>query len=71
MAKRYELSNEAWGVISGLLTETHGRGKPRLSDCLMLDGMLWALCSGAAWQDIAVRVFAAYTYSMSASGRFC
>lgn len=44
MAKRYELSNEAWGVISGLFTETHGRGQARLSDRLMLDGMLWVLC---------------------------
>ncbi|MCK3865487.1 transposase [Pseudomonas sp. B329] len=51
LAKRYELSNEAWGVISGLFTETHGRGQPRLNDRLMLNGILWVLCPGAAWQE--------------------
>lgn len=48
MAKRYELSDEAWGVVADLFIETHGRGRPRLSDRLMLDGVLWVLCSGAA-----------------------
>jgi transposase len=44
MAKRYELSDEAWVVVADLFTETHGRGRPRLSDHLMLDGVLWVLC---------------------------
>ncbi|WP_236192347.1 MULTISPECIES: hypothetical protein [Pseudomonas] len=35
MAKRYGLSDEAWGVISDLFIETHGRGRPRLSDRLI------------------------------------
>ena len=48
MARRYELSDEACGVVSDLFIETHGRGRPRLSDRLMLDGVLWVLCSGAA-----------------------
>ncbi|MCP6695530.1 IS5 family transposase [Pseudomonas donghuensis] len=55
MAKRYELSDEAWGVVSDLFIETHGRGRPRLSDRLMLDGVLWVLCSGAAWRDMPER----------------
>ena len=55
MAKRYELSDEAWDVVSDLFIETHGRGRPRLSDRLMLDGVLWVLCSGAAWRDMAER----------------
>ena len=50
-AKRYELSEEAWAVVADLFTETHGRGRPRLSDRLMLDGVLWVLCSGAARID--------------------
>jgi transposase len=49
MARRYELTDEAWNVVSDLFIETHGRGRPRLSDRLMLDGVLWVLCSGAAW----------------------
>ncbi|MGN4052661.1 transposase, partial [Pseudomonas sp. SM4] len=40
MAKRYELSDEAWIVVADLFTETHGRGRPRLNDRLMLDGVL-------------------------------
>jgi hypothetical protein len=34
MTKRYELSDEAWDVVAGLFDETHGRGRPRLSDQL-------------------------------------
>ena len=41
MAKRYELLDEAWIVVADLFTETHGRGRPRLSDRSMLDGVLW------------------------------
>ena len=55
MAKRYELSDEAWDVVSDLFIETHGRGRARLSDRLMLDGVLWVLCSGAAWRDMPDR----------------
>ncbi len=53
MAKRYELADEAWDVVSDLFIETHGRGRPRLNDRLMLDGVLRVLCSGAAWRDLA------------------
>ena len=55
MEKRYELSEEAWAVVADLFTETHGRGRPRLSDRLMLDGVIWGLCPGAAWRDIPER----------------
>lgn len=55
MVKRYELSDEAWTVVPDLFTETLGRGRPRLSDRLMPDGMLWVLCSGAAWRDMPER----------------
>ena len=61
MAKRYELSDEAWGVVSDLFIETHGRGRPRLSDRLMLDGVLWVLSSGAAWRDMPKRYAATAT----------
>ncbi len=53
MAKRYELSDEAWNVVEDLFTSTHTRGRPRSSDRLMLDGMLWLLRSGAPWWDMS------------------
>lgn len=55
MVKRYELSDEAWPVVADLFTETHGRGRPRLSGRLILDGVIWVLCSGAAWRDMPDR----------------
>lgn len=55
MAKRYELSDEAWAVVADLFTAEHVRGRPRNSDRLMLDGVLWVLCSGAAWRDMPER----------------
>lgn len=55
MAKHYEFSDKAWDVVSDLFIETHGQGRPRLSDRLMLDGVLWGLCSGAAWRDMPDR----------------
>lgn len=55
MAKRYELSDEVWAVVADLFTASHVRGRPRSSDRLMLDGVLWVLCSGAAWRDMPER----------------
>jgi transposase len=40
MAKRYELSDEAWAMVADLFVEKRNRGWPRLSDRLMLDGVL-------------------------------
>lgn len=55
MPRRYELTDKAWDVVSDLFIETHGRGLPRVSDRLMLDGVLWVLCSGTAWRDMPER----------------
>ena len=55
MANRYELSDGAWAVVADLFTKTHGRGRPRLSDRMMLDGVLRGLCSGTAWRDMPER----------------
>lgn len=55
MAKRYELSDEAWAMVADLFVEKRNRGQPRLSDGLMLDNVLWVLRSGAAWRDMPER----------------
>ncbi|WJD65094.1 transposase [Pseudomonas kurunegalensis] len=52
MAKRYERSGEAWALVADLFTAAHVRVRPRNSDRLMLDGVLWVFCSGAAWRDM-------------------
>ncbi|WP_409372917.1 transposase [Pseudomonas cichorii] len=52
MAKRYELSGEAWTVVTYLITEIHAEGRPHERYSLMLDSMLRVLCSGAAWGDM-------------------
>ncbi|RYD60817.1 MAG: transposase [Verrucomicrobiaceae bacterium] len=39
-------------MVADIFTEVDGRGRPRLSGRLMLDGVLWVLCSGAAWRDM-------------------
>ncbi|MBC3475678.1 transposase [Pseudomonas taiwanensis] len=52
MAKRYE----PWAVVADLFTVAHVRGRPRSSDrFFMLDGLLWMLCSVAAWRDMPER----------------
>ncbi len=40
MAKRYGLSHEAWTMVADLFVEKRNRGRPRLSDRLMRDGVL-------------------------------
>lgn len=52
MANRYEISNEAWDLVADLFQENHRTGRPRSDDRLMLNGVLWVLCSGAAWRDM-------------------
>ena len=55
MAKPYELSDAAWDLVANLFTETRRSGRPRADDRLMLNGILWVLCSGAAWRDMPER----------------
>ena len=50
MAKRYELSDEAWAVVADLFTAAHVRGRSRSSDRLMLD-----VCSGGLLRSSLAR----------------
>jgi transposase len=49
---RYELSDYEWDVINPMLPNKP-RGTPRLDDRRLLNGIFWALRSGAPWRDIA------------------
>ena len=55
MAKRYELSDAAWDLVAYIFYESRRSGRPRTDDRLMLNGVLWVLCSGAAWLDMPER----------------
>ena len=55
MAKRYELSDAAWELISDLVSPEQKMGRPRSDDRLMLNGIFWILCSGAKWRDLPER----------------
>jgi transposase len=56
MGKRYELSNEQWGVIAGLLPGKVGDpGRSGADNRLFVNGVLWVLRSGAHWHDLPPR----------------
>lgn len=55
MAKRYELSDASWELIKDLVSPEQKMGRPRSDDRLVLHGILWILCSGAAWRDLPER----------------
>ena len=38
-----------------LMSTTQKKGRPRNDDRLMLNGVLWIVCSGAAWRDLPER----------------
>jgi transposase len=52
--RRYELTDDQWELIADLFPgQTMGR--PRRDDRIVLNGILWILCSGAAWRDLPER----------------
>src|SRR5262245_7267636 len=50
---RYELSDREWSVIKPMLPNKP-RGIPRVDDRRVLNGIFWALRSGAPWRDLPV-----------------
>src|SRR5215472_7975083 len=52
--RRYELTDFEWAAIQPVLP-TNTRGKPRVDDRRVLNGIFWVLRSGAPWRDIPER----------------
>lgn len=52
--RRYELTDDQWELIADLFPD-QTMGRPRRSDRIVLNGILWILCSGAAWRDLPGR----------------
>ncbi len=52
MSKRYELFGADWEIVADLFTAHRRTRFLRAGIALMLNGVLWGLCSGAAWHDM-------------------
>ena len=55
MADRYEISDSQWQLIEDIVSPAQSMGRPRKDDRQMLNGIFWALCSGAKWRDLPER----------------
>lgn len=59
MARRYELTDNEWLFIKDHIPKGKSgegkRGRPRVADRQLLNGMLWLLRTGAPWEDLPER----------------
>lgn len=54
--ERHALSDEQWARLRPLLPPPpQGRGRPRVDDRLIVDGILWRLTAGVPWRDLPAR----------------
>jgi transposase len=55
MIRAEELTGEQWSLIEPMLPRIErvdGRGRPRVKDRAVLDGIFWILRTGAPWADL-------------------
>ena len=53
MKRRYELTDEQWERVRGLLPPERGRkARPAKDNRMMVNGMVWVLRTGAPWRDL-------------------
>lgn len=50
--RRHELSDAEWGLISDLMPEVGGPGRPWNDHRQVINGMMWILRTGAPWRDL-------------------
>jgi len=54
-----DLKDEQWAILEPLIPEKKprpdGKGRPRVNNRDVLNGILWVLRTGAAWQDLPDR----------------
>jgi transposase len=54
-----DIKDEQWAIVRPLLPKpvrrADGRGRPRVNDREILNGILWILRTGARWQDLPER----------------
>ncbi|WP_328755790.1 transposase [Streptomyces sp. NBC_00271] len=54
MIRRHELSDAEWEFVRPLLPEPL-RGRKRLDDRTVLNGIVWKFRTGTAWRDVPER----------------
>ncbi|MFJ2721582.1 IS5 family transposase [Streptomyces sp. NPDC087437] len=54
MIRRHELSHAEWEFVRSLLPESV-RGRKRVDDRRVLDGIVWKFRTGSAWRDVPER----------------
>ena len=55
MVRRHELTDEQWQVIESLLPPSGAKGRPRVDDRRVINGMLDKAKTGIAWRDLPER----------------
>ena len=51
---RYDLSDEEWAIVGALLPKA-GKGKRRVDDRRVVNGIFYVLRTGAPWRDLPER----------------
>jgi transposase len=55
VVRRHELTDEQWAVLEPLLPVSGARGRPRVDDRRVINGMLYKCKTGIAWRDLPER----------------
>jgi transposase len=55
VVRRHELTDEQWQVIEPLLPVSGAKGRPRVDDRRVINGMLVKAKTGVAWRDLPER----------------
>jgi transposase len=55
VVRRHELTDEQWQVIEPLLPVSGLKGRPRVDDRRVINGMLFKAKTGLAWRDLPER----------------
>jgi len=54
--ERHALTDEQWARLRPLLPPPpQGRGRPRVDDRLIVEGIIWRLATGVPWRDLPAR----------------
>ena len=54
--ERHALTDEQWARLRPLLPPApQGRGRPRIDDRLVVEGIIWRLATGVPWRDLPER----------------